>query len=171
MKKYFHYIRYLIRHKYYVGRECFKFGLYWRGIIHDWTKVLPSEFFPYVESFYGPKKEERELYIRREKAVLGYQITKSAEQVQEDFDRAWLLHMRRNKHHFQFWVGIMDRGTQFTVEIPKKYLIELYCDWVGAGLAITGKRDVASYYEKMKECTILHPNSRAFLEELIYNNK
>jgi len=53
MSKYILYLKYIIRHKWYVGIECFKMGVYWRGITHDLSKFLPSEFIPYAKYFYG----------------------------------------------------------------------------------------------------------------------
>jgi len=33
-------LTYLLRHKYYVAKECFKRGLYWQGITHDLDKIF-----------------------------------------------------------------------------------------------------------------------------------
>ena len=33
----------------YVFVECAKRGILWRGLIHDWSKILPSEFVPYYK--------------------------------------------------------------------------------------------------------------------------
>ena len=32
----------ICKHKYWVGRYCFKMGLYWQGIAHDLSKFSPS---------------------------------------------------------------------------------------------------------------------------------
>ena len=50
---YYKYLQYVIKHKYYVMIECFKVGLYWRGLVHDMSKFRPSEFIPYARYFYG----------------------------------------------------------------------------------------------------------------------
>lgn len=47
------YLWYLIRHRWYVMLACFREGLYWQGLIHDWSKFLPGEFFPYAWYFYS----------------------------------------------------------------------------------------------------------------------
>jgi hypothetical protein len=39
------YLNYLLRHKWYVGIECFKKGLIWRGLVHDLSKFLQANFF------------------------------------------------------------------------------------------------------------------------------
>jgi len=51
--KHLAYLRYVLRHKWFVLLACWRAGLYWRGIVHDWHKFLPSEWFPYVEHFHG----------------------------------------------------------------------------------------------------------------------
>lgn len=129
--KYLLYLKYLIRHKYFVGRECFKLGLYWQGIIHDWHKFLPSEFFPYCEFFYGKFKFEP--------SWLGYSYNQQEQDYQETtkkkFDIAWLLHQHRAKHHFQHWILRLDSGETKALEMPEKYIKEMYCDWKGPGIA------------------------------------
>lgn len=52
MMNYFKYFKYLIKHKFYVGIECFKRGLFWQGIIHDWHKFTFKEFIPYANHFF-----------------------------------------------------------------------------------------------------------------------
>ena len=48
MAKFFRYLSYVIRHRWFVMIECFKRGLIWRGLTHDLSKFHPSEFFPYM---------------------------------------------------------------------------------------------------------------------------
>lgn len=47
------YLKYLIKHKFYVTRECFRIGLYWRGLVHDLSKFNPMEWVAYRNYFYG----------------------------------------------------------------------------------------------------------------------
>lgn len=112
--KYLKYLHYIIRHKWFVMIECFKKGLYWRGIMHDMSKFRPSEFFIYAEYFYGDKKTEA---------------------LEDVFDFAWLHHQNRNKHHWQYWILQEDSGAEAYLPMPKKYMLEMICDWVGAGKA------------------------------------
>lgn len=165
--KHYKYLKYIIKHKYYVGRECFKHGLYWRGIIHDCSKFLPCEWFPYVEFFCGKLTIKDPIY----NGPIGFQEKIYKNRKDNNFNRAWLHHIHTNKHHWQYWVLKEDSGTVKCLQIPEKYVIEMYCDWVGAGLAITGKRDVATWYEKNKEKIQLHEKSRELVEKLISENK
>jgi hypothetical protein len=53
MSKHLKYLKYVLTHKWYVLLKCIELGIPWRGIVHDLSKFLPSEWSPYVEYFYG----------------------------------------------------------------------------------------------------------------------
>lgn len=86
MLKHLRYLSYVLRHKAFVAIECCKVGLIWRGLVHDWHKFLPSEWFPYTEHFYG----------------------KLGGGTEGAFDFAWLLHQKRADHHWQWWIIVLD---------------------------------------------------------------
>ena len=58
------------------------------------------------------------------------------------------------------------------MKIPNKYMIEMFCDRLAASKNYNGKNytqaDSWEYYEKGKQYAILHPESRALLEKLLY---
>jgi hypothetical protein len=107
------YLSYVLRHKLYVGIECFKVGLYWRGLIHDWHKFRPSEWGAYARYFYGGEKRS----------------------AQEPFDFAWLHHQKRADHHHQWWVLPEDDGGVKLIPMSKKARLEMLCDWCGSSRA------------------------------------
>ena len=37
------------------------------------------------------------------------------------FDSAWLLHQKRNAHHWQYWVLLEDEGNTKALEMDDKY--------------------------------------------------
>ena len=122
MKQYINYLWYILKHKYYVSVECFKEGLYWRGLFHDLSKFLPSEFIPYANFFYNKPRDTTGYY-------------KPTDTGNEAFDRAWLLHQKRNKHHWQWWILPEDEGGVKVLCMESEYITEMICDWVGAGKA------------------------------------
>lgn len=135
------YLKYLIKHKYYVTVECFKRGLYWRGLTHDLSKFLPDEFIPYMKFFYGKE------------------VTK------DGFDFAWLKHQKRNPHHWQWWILKEDSGKLKIFEMSKEYREEMLCDWHGAGKAIIGKNsNTKEWYLKNKDKIIVGPETRRWIE-------
>jgi hypothetical protein len=75
--------------------ECCRLGIPWQGIIHDWSKFLPSEWFPYVAYFYGESAKSYADYMA---------AVPTQDEVDAAFDWAWLLHQKRNPHHWQWWV-------------------------------------------------------------------
>ena len=105
--------------------ECFKKKQYWLGITHDLSKFLPSEFIPYAKFFYGKRKKD----IRDETGY--YKPTDTGDLA---FDFAWLLHQKRNKHHWQWWILPTDEEGIKVFEMPMKYRIEMLCDWKAATL-------------------------------------
>ncbi len=59
----FKYLGYLTRHRWFVMLACFREGLYWQGLIHDWSKFLPGEFLPYAWYFYGKIQPGETIYV------------------------------------------------------------------------------------------------------------
>ena len=158
--KYLKYLSYVIRHRWFVMLACWKAGYIWLGIIHDWSKFRPSEFFPYAEHFYGKGKD-----IKSGRDETGYY--KPTDTGDRAFDFAWLLHQKRNRHHWQWWI-IPDEDGETMFFIPRKYAIEMLSDWRGAGRA-QGTPDVMAWYEKNKDKMRLDPVSRQHIEgDLLY---
>ncbi len=128
-KHHIEHLSYLIRHKWFVMIECFKEGLYWRGIVHDLSKFLPSEFIPYTKYFYGPTADST---LNERSKTDYYKPTDTGDKA---FDFAWLLHQKRNRHHWQWWVLPEDVSGVKVFPIEEPYLTEMICDWIGAGKA------------------------------------
>ncbi len=118
--KYLKYLKYIARHKWYVMIECFKLGLIWRGLMHDMSKFLPSEFFAYANYFYGYYPEKLNAYEKTYHSEL-----KTKKDVEIEFNIAWNHHQKRNKHHWQYWLLKEDDGKLLSVGMPKKYLKEM----------------------------------------------
>ena len=154
---YWKYLKYVIRHKWFVFIECCKAGIPWRGLIHDMGKLLPGEFIPYARYFYS-----REDIIRRDKT--GYY--KPTDTGDKAFDFAWLLHQKRNRHHWQWWVLPEDDGGVKVLPMPVVFRKEMVCDWKGAGKAQgkTGPGECQEWYRANKHKMQLHPDTRAYVE-------
>lgn len=145
MNKYLRYFSYVLRHKWFVFVAGIKIGVpLWRLIIHDWHKLLPDEFFPYVESFYGD-----------------YDYNDRPQKVKDDFDLAWLKHQRRNDHHWQAWLLQEDDGGLKKIEMSDDAVHEMVADWMGAGRAIRGHWNLEPWFLDNHEKIKLHKNSWA----------
>lgn len=145
MKAHLKYLSYVLRHKWFVLLAGRKLGVpLIQLLLHDWSKFLPSEWFPYARYFY-------------------------ASGTKAPFDVAWNHHQKRNPHHWQYWVLKPDQGHAYSLKMPERYAREMVADWVGAGRAITGKIDVAAWYGKNRSIIDLHPETRELVEELIHD--
>jgi hypothetical protein len=154
--KHLQYLWYLLRHKWFV----FYAGMFvthapfWRLVVHDWSKFMPSEWFPYVEKFYGDWR------TRAEKLP-------EDDQMLAAFDRAWLHHIHLNAHHWQHWILREDDGATKVLQVPDAFLREMVADWMGAGRAITGKWEAKSWYQRNKHKIQLHRFSQGVAEALL----
>lgn len=143
------YARYVARHKwfvYYAGM-----GLrapWWRLVIHDYSKLSRAEWGPYVRTFYRPDL--------------------SREQIQAEFDAAWLHHQHHNPHHWQSWVLRLDSGECKVLEMPEPLVREMVADWWGASRAITGRWGAREWYASGAGAKMmLHPATRKLAERLL----
>jgi hypothetical protein len=98
--RYVQYTSYVVKHKVFVFQAAWKMRLPWRVLLvcalHDNSKFLPFEFSTYAKHFYLPDGTKRTTLAKD-----GFY-----KDVPDDaaFDRAWLRHIQRNKHHPQHWV-------------------------------------------------------------------
>lgn len=138
------YAAYVTRHKWFVfvAGQRTRTPL-WRLLIHDWSKLTPAEWTPYVRFFYTDAPDQRAL------------------------DTAWLHHQHNNDHHWQHWVLREDDGATKALAMPEAACREMVADWMGAGRVITGRWDVASWYGQNRSKIVLHPRTRERVEELI----
>lgn len=78
-------------HKYLVMKGCFAVGLYRQGLLHDMSKYSPTEFLVgaiYYQGDRSPNNAEREY---------------------RGYSSSWLHHKGRNKHHYEYWVGLCQK--------------------------------------------------------------
>lgn len=157
MNKHLKYLKYVIKHKWYVFQECAKYSwkydkptLFWRGIIHDWQKFTPTEWFPYVETFYGP-----------------YEYDERPEWLVNKFDYAWLHHQHYGPHHYQYYILREDSGDVKILGMMPNYILEMVADWKGASRAITGADNSKDWYLKNKDKIILNKYTREKVETLL----
>lgn len=152
MNKYVKYLWYVLKHKWYVFLECWKVGIIWRGIIHDWDKFLPSEFIPYANYFYGESSSKT-------------RHCKQTNNGDKAFDLAWLLHQKLNKHHWQWWILPEDDGGTKILEMSPKYCKEMICDWIGASRAKGYNNNTIEWYKVNYNRMQLHRDTRIWIEK------
>lgn len=165
IKAHLAYLRYVLRHKLYVFQECLKYGLVWQGITHDWSKFLPSEWIPYTQYFYGEHRWETVNDINGIFFSLGASEKDTKAYWKERFNEAWNHHQKRQPHHWQYWVLLNDSGSVEVLPMPDEYRKEMLADWRGAGRAINGVDETATWYAANKDKMQLHPDTRRWVEK------
>jgi hypothetical protein len=139
-----------------VSKACFRSGLILQGILHDLSKYSPTEFTSSARYFQGDKSP-----IDAEKIAKGYSL-------------AWQHHKGVNKHHWQYWTDFED-GELIVIEMPPKYLAEMFCDWIGAGKAYNKENwsidTFKNWYANHKDKMILHTLTRDYVELVVDNAK
>lgn len=136
---YWNYFKYIIEHKFNVFIECMKMGMFIHAFTHDLSKFRPSEFFPYARYFYAEKR------IKEYNNYTG---------IQQDFEKAWMLHQKRNKHHWNYWISISGKNKINSVPMPGKYVKQMIADWKGMSKKFGDT--ATSFYLKNKDKMILH---------------
>lgn len=149
MRAHLAYFRYVLRHKWYVLRASRMVGAsLWDAVTHDLSKLLPSEWFPYVHTFYDGQGRSR------------YRPG-------PDFEQAWNQHQKRNAHHWQHWLLVMDMGYELPLPMPERQIRHMVADWVGAGWAIRGRIDPWTWYHRNRHRMRLHPHTRGRVLEVL----
>ena len=149
MGKYWKHLSTICRHKKEVLKECWACGIGWQGLIHDLSKFGPTEFVSSARYFQGNRSP-----IEAEKEEIGY-------------SKAWLHHKGHNKHHWEYWTDFADDGMIIANKIPTKYVIEMMCDWIGAGKVYSKDKWTTNtpydYYLKVRQGRYFHPDTEALL--------
>jgi len=149
MKRYIEYFKYLLRHKFKLFTVGFVMNIpIWTLIKHDMSKFLPSEFFDCAKTFY-------------------YENGGSTYNPTANFEKAWLFHQNRNRHHWNYWVSTSDDGTLTPVFMENQYVREMVADWITMGFTVPGALSPAQYYLKIRDTLIMHPDSQYFAEVLL----
>lgn len=141
------------KHKAVVYRECKACGIPWQGIVHDLSKFSPIEFSASAKYFQGYKSP-----IEEEKAKEGYSV-------------AWLNHKGHNRHHWEWWTDFDDFGNIIPNKIPSKYVVEMICDWIGAGMVYSKEKwtqeEPLNYYYKVRAGRHFHPETEKLIVTLL----
>lgn len=115
---------------------------------HDQSKSESDEYEAYDAYFYGNNKS--------------YQVV-------QDYRKAWLLHLHRNPHHWQYWVLINDdpKEGEILIEMPINYIWEMICDWWAFSWAKGNLHEIFKWYDEHKKYMKLHTNTRKKVEDIL----
>lgn len=108
---------------------------------HDQSKSDNDEYNAYDAYFYGSDQSFA---------------------VKQEFNEAWLNHIHKNPHHWQFWVLNNDdpKEGEVLIEIPYNYLIEMICDWWSFSFKQNKLDEIFNWYNEHKDYMKLGTNTR-----------
>ena len=140
-------------HRRLVRQYCFRLGLYRQGLMHDLSKYSPVEFFAGVKYFQGSRSPN------------------DAQRKDVGYSAAWLHHKGRNRHHFEYWTDYGENGIM-GVEMPAKYVAEMFCDRLAASKVYRGDTytdaDPYDFFMRGKQKLLLmHPATSEVLEKIL----
>lgn len=117
---------------------------------HDKSKIQPDEYNAYDDHFYGGDTTPEGL---------------------AEFNRAWLMHIHRNPHHWQHWVLVNDDPIDGTIglEMPHNNILEMICDWWSFSWSSPERdlHEIFSWYDEHKGRMILHDRTRVEVEYIL----
>lgn len=118
------------------------------GMAHDESKTQPDEYEAYDAYFYGGNRS--------------FAVTQA-------FNKAWLLHIHRNPHHWQHWILINDEPNEgeILIEMPYNYILEMICDWWAFSWAKGDLTEIFKWYGEHKDYIKLNKKSHATVEHIL----
>jgi hypothetical protein len=158
---------YILRHKWHTFRACWRLSgrlrgwprwrLRMRALVHDLSKFTVSEFVSYGERFHPAKVvEDCSTALHRPGGE------------DRQFDAAWLHHVHKNDHHWQFWSLVESQtGTACCIQMDVEAAHEMVADWWGAYRARRGGQPVGLWYTENEWRIKLHPLTRELVEALL----
>ena len=117
---------------------------------HDKSKDEEDEYNAYDAYFYGNNRSYK---------------------VVQDYQKAWLTHIHRNPHHWQYWILIhddMENGELETIfEMPYDYIVEMICDWWSFSWANENLYEIFNWYAEHSKFMKLAPRTRETVEDIL----
>lgn len=113
--------------------------------VHDESKYNEDEYIPYCNFFYPCE---------------GFEKDKTA------FDYAWLLHQKRNPHHWQYWILVTDDEGVRALDMPFEEVCNMVCDWHSFSKDHP-KSTAYTWYMNNKKNMQLSDNTRQLVEQLV----
>lgn len=114
---------------------------------HDKSKEKPDEYPAYDEYFYGNN---------RSAAVVA------------EYERAWLTHIHKNPHHWQYYILHCDdpREGVKVLDMPYHYIVEMICDWWSFSWKTGDLYEIFKWYDDRKEYIMLSERTRKTVNDI-----
>ena len=120
-------------------------------VAHDSSKTMFDEYPAYDRHFFSDLHTD---------------------ETQEEFNLAWLRHIYRNPHHWQYWIlANEDLGDAPALEMPQNYVLEMLCDWWSFSWRNYEPDRIFEWWDRHKYKMILHQKTRDLIHETIWTMK
>lgn len=113
---------------------------------HDKSKSNEDEYYAYDEYFYGKDQSF---------------------ETKDRFNKAWLKHIHRNPHHWQYWILNNDDGAQEILDIDYNYIIEMVCDWWSFCWKDGKLFEIFNWFNEHKSYIKLSDKTRFMVEDIL----
>lgn len=115
---------------------------------HDQSKSDFEEYAAYDEYFYGNDQSFDS---------------------KQNFNKAWLTHIHRNPHHWQYWVLHNDDPTEgmIIMDMPYNYILEMICDWWSFSFISGSLSEIFRWYNEHKNYMLLSDNTKKTVEYIL----
>lgn len=117
---------------------------------HDESKHDRDEYDAYDAYFYGGNRSYK---------------------VVQDFNYAWLRHIHKNPHHWQYWVLLEDDPETGMREkplmMPLDYIFEMIADWWTFSWRSNNLFEIFGWYAEHRDKQIMHPQTRRIVEQIL----
>ena len=120
---------------------------------HDASKWSKEEYLAYDAYFYGPP------------------ATRKSAKVVDDFNRAFLFHIHKNPHHWQYWVLTHDDPATEPLDMPLNYIFEMICDWWSFSWKSGELTEIFDWYRDHEKHMILSKKTRKTVEYFLEQMK
>jgi hypothetical protein len=115
---------------------------------HDKSKSNFDEYQAYDDYFYGKDQSY---------------------EVKQAFNKAWLTHIHRNPHHWQYWILVNDDPNEgeVLIDMPYNYIIEMICDWWGFSFKQGKLDEIFNWYNEHKKYMKLSDKTKTKVEYIL----
>lgn len=115
---------------------------------HDKSKTDEEEYFAYDEYFNG---KDQSYYTK------------------EMYQKAWLNHIHKNTHHWQYWILVNDdpNESEVILDMEYRYVIEMICDWWSFSWKSGNLYEMFDWYNNHKQYMKLSSKTKLTVEDIL----
>ena len=93
--------------------------------------------------------------------------------VVQDFRKAFLLHIKRNPHHWQHWILTNDdpNEEEVAMDMPYEYILEMVCDWWSSSWAKGDLNEIFNWWEENEKYIKISVKTRQTVVDILSSIK